>query len=101
MACATVTAGIGTAGAQSAERRVLLVTEARGYVHESIPAATAFFARLGERSDDYEVVPLQRGAVQLTGRRLRRAHAVVFANTSGELPLPDRPALRRFVRRGG
>jgi type 1 glutamine amidotransferase len=42
-----------------------------------------------------------RGANELTARRLRRADAVVFAHTSGELPLPDRPALLRFVRRGG
>jgi hypothetical protein len=85
--------------AQAAERRVLLVSEARGFVHDSIPA-TEFFARLGEHSRAYDVIPLG-GAAELTPRRLRRADGVVFANTSGELELPDRPAFRRFVRSGG
>ena len=31
----------------------------------------------------------------------RSADAIVFANTSGELPLPDREAFLRFVRQGG
>jgi type 1 glutamine amidotransferase len=79
---------------------VLLVTEARAFVHDSIPAATDFLTGLGARSSRYEVVPLT-GAAELTRQRLRRADAVVFANTSGELPLPDRRALLRFVRRGG
>ena len=87
--------------AEAAQDRVLLVTEARGFVHDSIPAAEDFFVGLGERSARYDVVSLRGGAAELTGRRLRRAAAVVFANTSGELPLPDRPAFRRFVRRGG
>lgn len=99
--CALVIALLAASAAQAAEQRVLLVNEARGFVHESIPAATAFFTDLGERSPSYDVVRLSGGAAQLTARRLRRADAVVFANTSGELPLPDRAALLRFVRRGG
>jgi hypothetical protein len=94
-------ATIAAPASRAAEQRVLLVSEARGFVHDSIPGATASFAALGERSTSYDVIPLHRGAVQLTSRRVRRADAVVFANTSGELPLPDRAALRRFVRRGG
>lgn len=88
------------APAGAAQKRVLLVSEARGFVHDSIPDAVAYFERLGRRSGRYSVVHL-RGAAQLTPARLRRAHAVVFATTSGELPLPDRPALLRFVRAGG
>jgi type 1 glutamine amidotransferase len=96
-----VLAGCAAAPAQAAEQRVLLVNEARGVVHDAIPAATDFFLSLGERSSRYEVIHLEGGAAQLTRQRLRHAAAVVFANTSGELPLPDRAALRRFVRRGG
>jgi uncharacterized protein len=99
--CAALLAGWGPAAAEAAQQRVLLVTEARGFVHDSIPAATSYIRELGERSDRYEVVHLTGGAAELTARRLRRADAVVFANTSGELPLPDRGALLRFVRNGG
>src|SRR6185436_5874454 len=91
---------IGAADASAAQQRVLLVTEARGFVHPSIADASAFFARLGRRSSRYDVVHLA-GAAQLTRRRLRHADGVVFANTTGELPLPDRRAFLRFVRRGG
>jgi uncharacterized protein len=95
--------GAAAAGdAQAAQqKRVLLVSEARGFVHDSIPSAVAFFEELGRRSRRYDVIQLERGAAALTARRLRRAHAVVFANTSGELPLPDRRALLRFVNSGG
>jgi type 1 glutamine amidotransferase len=98
--CAAVVAVGASAPADAAQKRVLLVTEARGFVHDSIPDATAFFKSLGARSRRYDVVQLE-GATQLTRRRLARANAVVFANTSGELAVPSRRALLRFVRRGG
>jgi uncharacterized protein len=96
----TALVAVAAAPAEAAQQRVLVVSEARAFVHDSIPAATAFFDALGERSASYEVIQLG-GAAELTRRRLRRADAVVFASTSGELPLPDRRALLRFVRRGG
>lgn len=86
--------------AQAAQKRVLLVTEARGFVHDSIGPTAEFIRRLGARSPDYAVIRLN-GAADLTARRLRHADAVVFAHTSGELPLPNRSAFLRFVRRGG
>lgn len=95
MAAAPATA----AGAR--QKHVLLVSEARGFVHSSIPDAVAFFRALGRRSPRFDVAHLDGGAAQLTRARLRRADGVVFANTSGELPLPDRGALVRFVRSGG
>jgi type 1 glutamine amidotransferase len=82
------------APATAAPKRVLVVSEARGFVHESIPAARAALERL----DGIDV--RQVAARDLTARRLRRADAVAFAVTTGDLPI-DRPALRRFVRRGG
>jgi type 1 glutamine amidotransferase len=86
---------------QAAERRALLVTEARGFVHPSIATAADFFLDFGKRSRRFDVTHLHGGGEALTPKRLRKADAVIFANTSGELPVPDRPALRRFVRRGG
>jgi uncharacterized protein len=87
--------------AEGRQRRVLVVSEARGFVHDSIPAAVGFFLELGRRSPRYDVVHLRGGAAKLTRARLRRADGLVFANTTGELPLPDRGALLRFVRSGG
>ena len=99
-ACWLLVGAAAAAPARASEPRVLLVTEARGFVHDSIPAAAAFFTGLGKRSSRFDVVHLS-GAAQLSRRRLARADAVVFANTSGELSLPSRRALLRFVRRGG
>jgi hypothetical protein len=82
------------APAAAAPKRVLVVSEARGYVHDSIPAATAAIRRV-PGIDAREIA-----ADQLTAARLRRADAVVFAVTNGDIP-GDRRALRRFVRRGG
>jgi len=99
MALAALAATTGVADAQR-QQRVLVVSEARGFVHDSIPDAVSFFRTLGRRSPRFDVVAL-RGAAGLTRARLRRADAVVFANTTGELPLPNRGALLRFVRQGG
>jgi type 1 glutamine amidotransferase len=87
-------------GAAAAQKRVLVVTEARGFVHPSIGPTATFIRRLGARSRAYDVVELS-GAAALTPKRLRRADAIVFAHTTGDLPIPDRAAFLRFVRRGG
>jgi uncharacterized protein len=85
------------AAAALAPPQVLVVTETRGFVHDSIPAAKTMVASLGYRTT------FLRGASELTAGRLRRAGAVVFLNTSGELRL-DAAGKRRllgFVRGGG
>jgi type 1 glutamine amidotransferase len=82
------------APATAAPKRVLVVSEARGFVHESIPTARAAMQRIP--GVDARAI----AAADLTAARLRRADAVVFAVTNGDIP-GDRRALRRFVRRGG
>jgi type 1 glutamine amidotransferase len=77
--------------------QVLVVTETRGFVHDSIPAAKTMIASLGYRTT------FLRGANGLTAGRLKTAGAVVFLNTSGELHL-DAAGKRRllaYVRHGG
>jgi type 1 glutamine amidotransferase len=82
------------APASAAPERVLVVSEANGYVHASIPAARAAIRRV----PGIEVREI--AAAELTAARLRGADAVVFAVSNGDIP-GDRRALRRFVRRGG
>jgi uncharacterized protein len=84
------------AAAAVAPAQVLVVTETRGFVHDSIPAAKAMIGSLGYRTAHVE-------ARQLTARRLRHARAVVFLNTSGELRLDaaGKHRLLAFVRDGG
>jgi type 1 glutamine amidotransferase len=80
--------------ASGAPHQVLVVSDARGYVHASIPDARAAIERVG--GIDVRHV----AAAELTARRLRSADAVVFAVTNGDIA-GDRRALRRFVLRGG
>jgi type 1 glutamine amidotransferase len=75
---------------------VLVVSEARDFVHDSIPAARAALHRL--ESARLRVRDIR--AADVTRAGLRGADAVIFVHTTGELPV-DRRALRRFVRRGG
>jgi uncharacterized protein len=85
------------AAAAVAPAQVLVVTETRGFVHDSIPAAKAMVGSLGYRT------AFLSGASGLTAKRLRHARAVVFLNTSGELRL-DAAGKRRllaYVRDGG
>jgi hypothetical protein len=78
----------GSDAAPAAQRTVLVVSEARGFVHDSIPESVGFFRRLGRRDPRIRVVAL-RGARHLTPARLAKADAVVFASTTGELPLSE------------
>jgi uncharacterized protein len=82
---------------------VLVVSDPRGFVHESIPVASRALVAIG-RADGLRVVVLDR-ARDLTPARLRRARAVVFLDTTGDPPLgragEGRARLLRFVRRGG
>ena len=97
LALAAALAGPAAAPAEAAPRTVLVVSEARGFVHDSIPAARAALHRLDGRRD-------RRRATWPRGTSPPRACAAPTRSssrvTTGDLPV-DRPALRRFVRRGG
>jgi type 1 glutamine amidotransferase len=83
-------------------RRILVLTETRGYRHASIPAAAAALKRLAGADHPLEFTFLPN-VQSLTSTELRGASAVVFLLTSGELPLSasGKRALVAFVNRGG
>jgi uncharacterized protein len=94
------------AAAQGQEKfGVLLVTATAGYRHDSIPVATEIVEQLGELSGLYFTTVLRdaRELAALSPRLLDHHKVVLFANTSGELPLTgeQREALLSFVHRGG
>jgi type 1 glutamine amidotransferase len=99
-------------------KQVLLVTTTVGYRHSSIELAERVVAALGKSSGAYEVElasvspsGLSEAAYservravlhdKLSPESLKRYHGIVFANTVGELPLPERDALVQWVRDGG
>jgi type 1 glutamine amidotransferase len=95
-------AGAGSAAPSGGARRILVLTQTRGYHHASIPAAAAALRRLAGADPRLELTFLS-GAQALTAKRLGGAAAVVFLLTSGELPLSSsgKRALVAFVRAGG
>src|SRR3954447_22711159 len=92
-----IAAVLAAAALAAPQPQLLVVTETRGFVHDSIPAAKAMVGSLGYRTR------FLRGARELTAARLRGAGAVVFLNTSGDLHLDaaGRRRLLTYVRDGG
>lgn len=124
LALATI---VMTTPAQASPKRVLLVTVATEYRHSAIETAERTLAELGRSSGRFEVelasvAPpsaasgAEPGAAERAAHleqiravlaekmhpaALRRYDAVVFANTTGDLPLPDRDAFVQWVKDGG
>src|SRR5215216_1688856 len=74
------------------QARVLVVTHTEGFRHSSIPIAEVTLGALGQRSGLYtaEFCRTADDVVRmLTPSALAGVDAVVFANTTGSLPVPD------------
>jgi len=110
----------------AAPKHVLVVTTTTGFRHTSIATAESVIGELGKQSGAFTVEyarldnndPKFKGAdgkedkakttaaikEVLAGKMSRAAlanyDAVIFANTTGDLPLPDRDALLDFVKSG-
>ncbi len=85
-------------------KRVLVVTLTKGYRHDSIPVAEATLLTLADESGGKFSVDYARTDEdvqnKMTAVALKGYDAVVFANTTGELPIPDRDAFIAWVREG-
>ncbi len=116
--------GVGSAAA--APKRVLVVTTTLGFRHSSIPTAETVLTGLADKSGkftvDYARVEPKdeqfRGpdgkpdkakveaavkellAVKMSPAALKKLDAVVFANTTGDLPIPDKEAFLKWIKSG-
>ena len=114
------------APAQAAPKRVLVVTVTEGFRHSSIPTAEKVLAKLAEDTGaftvDYARVeptdPQCKGddgkpdkakveaaikavlAEKMSAEALKQYDAVIFANTTGDLPLPDNQAFVDWIKSG-
>jgi uncharacterized protein len=126
--CAGVFVGLlGTPSlAQAAPKKVLVVTTTTGFRHSSIATAEKIIAQLGQESCAYSVEyarveptdPQYRGAdgkpeegkvraaitavlaEKMSPAALKHYDAVIFANTTGDLPLPDKEAFLNWIKSG-
>src|SRR5579859_7884575 len=112
--------------AQAAPKKVLVVTTTMGFRHSSIPTAEKVLAQLGQQSGKFTVEyarvepndPQFKGpdgkpdkakveeaikqvlAEKMSAAALKNYDAVVFANTTGDLPLPDKQAFLEWIKSG-
>jgi len=114
------------APAQAAPKKVLVVTTTKGFRHSSIPTAERIIGELAKESGaftvDYARVepndPQFKGpdgkrdnakvdaaikavlAEKMSPAALKKYDAVIFANTTGDLPLPDNQAFLDWIKSG-
>ncbi len=116
----------GAPSAQAAPKKVLVVTTTLGFRHSSIPTAEKVLAQLAKESEAYTVDYARvnpedaqyKGAdgkpdkakvdaairevlaEKMSPEALKNYDAIIFANTTGDLPLPDKQAFLDWVKSG-
>ena len=85
------------------QARVLVVTHTEGFRHTSIPLAESTISALGQRSGLFTASFCRTAddvASMLTPSALSGVDAIVFANTTGTLPVPDLRSLLNWIGEG-
>jgi len=103
-----------------APRKVLVVTATAGFPHSSVTTAEKVLKKIGEDSKAFTVVDVVRSgprpgkadvaaweakmksdlAEKMSPDALKKYDAIIFANTTGMLPLPDKDAFIAWVKSG-
>src|ERR1043166_3774091 len=89
--------------AQAAPKKVLVVTVTKGFRHSSIPTAEKVLGELAEKSGAFTVDYVRTDeemAKKMTPEALKSYDGAIFANTTGDLPLPDKGAFIDWVKSG-
>ena len=87
----------------SSPRRILVVTHTEGFRHSSIPIAESTISALGQRSGLFSTTFCRTAddvSRMLTRSALAGIDAIVFANTTGSLPIPDLGAVLEWIQDG-
>ncbi len=93
----------GALTAQAAAKRVLVVTLTKSFHHSSIPTGEKVLGQLAQQSGAFTVDFVRTEAdmaQKMTPAALTNVDAVIFANTTGDLPLPDKQAFLDWIKAG-
>jgi uncharacterized protein len=93
----------GSPGSPAAVAHLLVVTHTAGFRHDSIPAAEAALRQIGVDSGLFDVAYCRTAAdvrERLTPAGLTGIDAVFFANTTGDLGIPDVQAFVDWIAAG-
>ena len=83
--------------------RVLVVTHTEAFRHSSIPIAEATIAEIGRQSSLFSTIFCRTAddvTTMLSPSGLSGIDAIVFANTTGSLPIRDLPAVLNWIADG-
>lgn len=112
----------GTMNAEvNAPKKILVVTVTTGFPHSSVPTAEKTLRDLGEKSGTFKVVDIVGSgprpkdkaeetawmekltrdlAEKMSPAALKNYDGIIFANTTGDLPLPDKDAFLQWIAAG-
>jgi type 1 glutamine amidotransferase len=98
-------AAVSAARAQAEKKKILVVTHTAGFRHDSIPTAKEVMKQLADQSGLFSVEFANDAAdVQrlITAENLKNYDAIVFANTTGDLPISEenKKAFMEWLRGG-
>src|SRR5262245_23162932 len=104
-ASATLFASRSASDAQPAKsKRILVVTLTKGFRHDSIPVAQEILRQFADKQGwEMDFAETDRDLSQnITPEALKRIDLIIFANTTGELPIADanKKALMEWLRAG-
>jgi type 1 glutamine amidotransferase len=97
------------ANVAAAPKKLLVVTATQGFRHSSIPLAEKVLAGMAEESGLFTVDYARGGPngkdsedikEKMSPEALKNYDGVVFANTTGDLPIPDRDAFLAWIKSG-
>jgi uncharacterized protein len=85
-------------------KRLLVVTVTKGFRHgDSIAVLEPILKEMGEKSGDFTVDYVRDDAdmaKKMTPEALKNYDGVLFGNTTGELPIPDKDAFLKWIADG-
>ncbi len=101
--------GLSQTASWAKPKHVLVVTATRGFRHSSIPTAEKVLAELAQQSGAFTVDYARGGPdgkgdedikAKMSPEGLKQYDGVIFANTTGDLPIPDPQAFIDWIRSG-
>ena len=100
---ATLLFASATLALAATPKTLLVVSVTKGFRHDSIPTTERLLAQLGKDSGAYTVDYARTDedlATKMSAKGLSAYDGVVFASTTGDLPLPDRQAFLDWIAAG-
>ncbi len=92
--------------AKKKPKKMLVVTVTKGFRHSSIPTAERVIGEIAQKSGDFTVDYVRQSEddremkEKMTMEKLKEYDGVIFANTTGDLPLPDKQGFLDWIQSG-